>query len=117
MVEGAWVGTFARTNGAGSIWRPSWAGSSNAYLATSEPPQWPIGANVVTGIAADDPDGGWWSRRGAGRQFAAIGTLRNETLVHVIQMPRAETWAMSVSVAMWAGSQRPIPDGGPAPLP
>lgn len=67
---------------------------STAYLATSEPPPVAIGANVVTGIAADDPDGGLVVRGGAGTHFAAIGTLRNETLVHVIQMAEGGTWAM-----------------------
>lgn len=67
---------------------------STAYLASSAPPPAVIGANIVRGIAADDPDGGLVVRGGAGTEFAAIGTLLNETLVHVIQMAEGGTWAM-----------------------
>ncbi|PZX15495.1 SH3 domain-containing protein [Celeribacter halophilus] len=107
---------------------------STAYLASSTPPPAVIGANVVTGIAADDPDGGLVVRGGAGTEFAAIGALRNETLVHVIQMAEGGTWAMIgfggnvgwVSTAyLTAANTLPAPsdgvdpniapDGGPLP--
>ena len=107
---------------------------STTYLASSAPPPAAIGANVVTGIAADDPDGGLVVRGGAGTDFAAIGVLKQDSLVHVIQMAEAGKWAMIgfEGVAGWVstaylsaastmpepmpnGAPQTAPDGGPLP--
>lgn len=52
------------------------------------------GAHVVTGIKVGDPDGGLVVRDGAGKSFANIGVLRNNTAVHVIQRSPNGKWAM-----------------------
>ncbi|SEK99996.1 SH3 domain-containing protein [Pacificibacter marinus] len=64
------------------------------HLLRGDMPKATIGTNIVTGIAADDPDGGLVVRSGAGTEFAAIGALRNDTMVHVIQQSRDGKWAM-----------------------
>lgn len=53
-----------------------------------------LGTNVVTGIAANDADGGLVVRGGAGKSFARLGVLRNNTAVHVIQQDGDGKWAM-----------------------
>lgn len=124
-VDGAWARIFYRN-------QVGWVASK--YLSSDEPPRAAIGSNVVTGIVADDPDGGLVVRGGAGTDFAAIGVLRNETLVHVIQMAEGGKWAMIgfgrnvgwVSTAYLSASStlpEPLdgvdpataPDGGPLP--
>ncbi|MEM5468271.1 SH3 domain-containing protein [Celeribacter marinus] len=93
-----------------------------------------VGPHVVAGIAADDPDGGLVVRDGAGTGFAALGVLRNDTAVHIIQTSPDGKWGMIALaqgvgwvstrylVAMTATPEpmptadpQTAPDGGPLP--
>lgn len=53
-----------------------------------------LGPHVVTGIPADDPDGGLVARGGAGRDFPRLGVLPNGTTVQVIERVGNGRWAM-----------------------
>lgn len=52
------------------------------------------GPHQVTGIKANDPDGGLVVRDGPGTSFTNIGVLLNHTQVHVIQRSNDGKWAM-----------------------
>ncbi|WP_417270038.1 SH3 domain-containing protein [Celeribacter sp.] len=92
------------------------------------------GPHVVSGIPSDDPDGGLVVRDGAGTDFAALGVLRNDTAVHIIQTSPDGKWGMIALadgvgwvstrylVAMMAtpmpmptADPQTAPDGGPLP--
>ena len=64
----------------------------------------PIGTGTfwVTGIKADDPDGGLVIRAGAGARFEAIGVLANGAAVQVIQRSSDGKWA-NISLGMKTG--------------
>lgn len=52
------------------------------------------GQHEVTGIKANDPDGGLVVRDGPGTSYTNIGVLLNHTQVHVIQRSNDGKWAM-----------------------
>ncbi len=59
----------------------------------------------VTGIAADDPDGGLVVRSGPGTDTAQLGTLENGTGVIALGNPREEQWVEILSpVKGWVSS-------------
>lgn len=79
------------------------------------------GPNVVTGIAANDSDGGLVVRDGPGMQHARLAVLRNGTQVHVVQFSRNNRWAMIASGndTGWVAARylRPVPQQAPEPQP
>ena len=124
------AGTWAKIQYRGQV---GWV--SAKYLSTgirSDGSALATGPHVVTGIKANDPDRGLVVRTGAGSSFAALGVLRNDTAVHVIQ--RNGDWAMiaveggvgwvnAAYLAATTSTPQPIPssdpqvapDGGPLP--
>ncbi|MGO4910321.1 SH3 domain-containing protein [Pseudorhodobacter sp. W20_MBD10_FR17] len=85
------------------------------------------GSNIITGIPANDPDGGLVVRDGAGQSFAALGVLPNGTQIHVIQLDRLGKWGMitidsgvgwvstAYLAAMASEPTASAPGGGPLP--
>ena len=65
-----------------------------------------LGPHVVSGIPADDPDGGLIARGGAGSNFPNLGVLPNGTNVQVIERVGNGRWAMITYEAgvAWVGS-------------
>lgn len=124
------AGTWAKIQYRGKI---GWV--SAKYLSTgmrSDGSALATGPHVVTGIKPNDPDRGLVVRTGAGSSFAALGVLRNNTAVHVIQ--RSGDWAMisveggvgwvnsaylaamtSTPPAMPSADPQVAPDGSPLP--
>jgi uncharacterized protein YgiM (DUF1202 family) len=79
------------------------------------------GPHVVTGIRADDTDGGLIARAGPGSDHANIGVLLNQTQVHVIQRSPDSKWAMIAlgSGIAWVSTAYldPLQAASPEPMP
>lgn len=101
---------------------------SARYLAASEVPKAAVGANVVIGIKANDPDGGLVVRDGPGTSSVRLGVLPSNSQVHVIQFGGHGDWAMIafeagigwVSSAYLAGmtsTPEPMPSATPNTAP
>lgn len=79
------------------------------------------GPHVVTGIKANDADGGLVARSGPGTDHQNIGVLLNHTQVHVIRRSPNGKWAMiplGTDVA-WVSTAylNSIPTSAPEPMP
>lgn len=127
LLEGEVV--FVRTLDSSGRWaqiqyRGNTAWVSTRYLQDAMRPDGSssqVGPNVVTGIAANDSDGGLVVRDGPGMQNARLGVLRNGTQVHVVQFSRNGRWAMIASGndTGWVSARylRPVPQQAPQPQP